>query len=85
MPHQSTGSHAGEQGEHFPVSQSCRSGTPRKSLQRDSLCEGVEGMMVFMNPGTQGPTGMKGITVLESWVVGSEEYGHDGMDESGRL
>ena len=56
-----------------------------KSLQRDSLCEGVEGMMVFMNPGTQDPTGMKGITGLESWVVGSEKYGHDGMDESGRL
>ena len=41
--------------------------------------------MVFMNPGTQDPTGMKGITGLESWVVGSEKYGHDGMDESGRL
>ena len=56
-----------------------------KSLQRDSLWEGVEGMMVFVKPGTRGANGMKGITGLESWVVGSEKYGHDGMDESGRL
>ena len=42
-------------------------------------------MMVFVKPGTRGANGMKGITGLESWVVGSEKYGNDGMDESGRL
>ena len=41
--------------------------------------------MVIMKPGTRGPNSMKGITGLESWVVGSETYGHDGTDESGRL
>ena len=57
----------------------------RKSLLRDSLCEDVEGMVVFMNPGAGGLTGMKGITGLESWDVRSEHYGCDGMEGFGRL
>ena len=39
--------------------------------------------MVIMKPGTRGPNSMKGITGLESWVVGSETYGHDGMNLEG--